>query len=89
MLIAAGEANQRLARVVNDGGDAVGNLGAFFNTGDPVKWPAIGGTETLPAPSGGLRAAPRTSTTRVGSSAQYLTTPTGAIGPPSGDSAEP
>jgi hypothetical protein len=53
MLIAAGEANQRLARVVNDGGDAVGNLGAFFNTGDPVKWPAIGGTETLPTPSGG------------------------------------
>jgi hypothetical protein len=60
--------------VVNDGGDAVGNLGPFFNTGDPVEWPVIGGTETLPA--------------RVGSSAQYSTTPTDAIGPPSVDSAE-
>ena len=54
MLIAAGaRPTSAWARVVNDRGDAVGNLGPFFSTGDPVEWPAIGGTETLPTPSGG------------------------------------
>lgn len=52
-LIASGEANQRLGEGVNDGGDAVGSSGPYFDSGDPVKWPVGGGIEVLPAPRGG------------------------------------
>jgi hypothetical protein len=51
-LIASGEANHRLGEGVNDGGDAIGSSGPYFDSGDPVKWP-VGGIEVLPAPSGG------------------------------------
>jgi hypothetical protein len=58
---AAGHADRRWrrptsvwARVVNDGGDAVGSPGPYFDSGDPVKWPVGGGIEVLGQLAGGF-----------------------------------
>ena len=48
-----GDRNAAWARAVNTRGDVVGNFGSHFDSGDPLKWPAEGGSEPLPSLGGG------------------------------------